>query len=145
MKVKIINGIYGMRTSANTVEPKTVNDAPFLVSDEEGARLIGLGVAKQVEEAETSQVAPVQLAESKSDVITTDKALQPESEMPKYSENMKLDDLKKVAIEAGASKAKVKKMRTKKEVIDAIESAAKKAQDKATSEAAPQISAADFE
>lgn len=148
MRIKIINGIYGLRVREGLVEPKTVNDAPFLVSDEEGARLIGLGVARQAEEAaENKEVAPVQptATETVKDVVTITSSRdvqQLKSDVViKYSENMKLDELKKIAVEVGASKAKVKNMRTKKEVIEVIE---KKLRSKTSEDIEPQISAADF-
>lgn len=146
-QIKIINGIYGYHVSENVVEPKTVSDAAFFVSDEEAARLVELKVAKYIDEAEITEVAPVQQpedteADSKDTAIEADDASQPEPDTLTYSESMKLDDLKKVAIEAGASKAKVKKMRTKKEVISAIEAAVEKAS--AKQDKAPDIDAADF-
>lgn len=145
-QIKIINGIYGYHVSENVVEPKTAGDAAFFVADEEAARLVELKVAKYIEEAHTDEVAPVQpeKTESKSEdaAIEAEIPSQPEPDGLSYSENMKLDDLKKIAIEAGASKAKVKKMRTKKEVISAIEAAVEKAS--AKQEALPEIDAADF-
>lgn len=44
--IKIINGTYGYRPQPHVVERKNVHDAPFEVSDEEAARLVGLGVAE---------------------------------------------------------------------------------------------------
>ena len=43
--IKIINGTYGFRPQPYVVEPKTPDDPPFEVSDEEAERLVGLGVA----------------------------------------------------------------------------------------------------
>lgn len=142
--VHIINGIYGYHISEAVVEPKTVKDAPFFVSDEEGERLIGLGVAELVTEAETAEVAPVQpTAETSEETACKEDAPQTKPETLGYSRNMKLDDLKKVAIDAGASKTKVKKMRSKDEVISAIEAAVEKANAK-NEDSVPQIGAADF-
>ncbi len=146
-KIKVINGIYGLRVSEALVEPKTVNDADFEVDNKEAERLVGLGIAEYVNEADhkevdpdTEEVAPVQ--QECSEGNATDAEIAPHTEAL-YSENMKLDELKKIAIDSGASKAKVKKMRTKKEVMSAIDAAVEKAN--AKQESLPEIGAADFE
>ena len=47
MLIKIIAGAYGL-PNGNLTELKTRNSAPFSISESEGKRLIGLGIAEQV-------------------------------------------------------------------------------------------------
>ena len=151
--IKVINGIYGYRPNGgNAVEPKTCTDPAFFVSDEEAERLVDMKVARYAHPSEETAVAPVQHPES--DLLTSDPYEGDVSEedtdgeemagdtVTDYNESMKLDDLKKIAIDAGASKNKIRKMRTKKEVIVAIEAAREKSAGK--QENAPVFEAADF-
>ncbi len=139
--IKIINGIYGYHINEAVVEPKTARDPAFYVDDKEAERLVELKVARIIEP--DPEVAPVQPEDVTEDDETESGAdAFEESDKADYNENMKLDDLKKVAIDAGASKNKVKKMRTKKEVIVAIEAAREKSEGK--QENAPVFEAADF-
>lgn len=52
--IKIISGVYGYMPDpkAGTVYPKTSKDAPFVLTPEQEARLVGLGVAEYVEAVE---------------------------------------------------------------------------------------------
>lgn len=139
--IKIINGIYGYHINEAVVEPKTARDPAFLVDDKEAERLVELKVARIV--GPDLKVAPVQPEDvTEDDETESGTDAFEKSDKADYNENMKLDDLKKVAIDAGASKNKVKKMRTKKEVIAAIEATQEKAA--GNQEALPQVDAADF-
>ncbi len=147
----IKNGIYGLRTAPGVVDCKTKEDPPFIVSDEEAERLVKLDVAEIVEEAKSIEVAPVQQPandeKSNTTVANTDTNAPPVEPDQKgelrYTESMKLDDLKKVASEVGVSKAKLKKMSRKKEVIEAINKAVEK-ESPQKEEEAPLIEAANF-
>lgn len=139
--IKIINGIYGYHINEAVVEPKTASDPAFYVDDKEAERLVELNVARIIEpDPEVAPVQPDDVAEN--DEAESGTEAFEESDKADFNESMKLDDLKKIAIDAGASKNKVKKMRTKKEVIAAIEAAQEKAAGK--QEALPQVDAADF-
>ncbi len=48
-EVKIINGIYGYRPDGSYVVPISSSDGSIKLSDEEAARLVGLGVATMVD------------------------------------------------------------------------------------------------
>ena len=142
-KVKLINGVYGRRVSESVVERMTVYDPAFDVSDEEAERLVGLNVARYAESEDCSE-------EHSSDSVaipvtdTTpvpDEPSQPETAST-YNDSMKFDELKKIAREHGISKAKLHKMRSKREVIAAIDGAVEKASSR--KEEAPQIGAANF-
>lgn len=71
--IKIISGVYGYLDKNGCVKPKTEKDGPFSLTKEQEARLVGLGVAKYVEEApeatgkdevgETGHLDPEQLGE----------------------------------------------------------------------------------
>lgn len=103
-QIKIINGTYGFRPEPHVVEPKTADDAPFLVEDAEAARLVSLGVAAIVDE-----------------VAAVDPPAGDPGSALVYNEEMKLDELKDVAREVGATEDELKPLRSKKEVIALID------------------------
>lgn len=103
-QIKIINGTYGFRPEPHVVEPKTADDAPFLVEDAEAARLVSLGVAAIVDE-----------------VAAVDPPAGDPGSALVYNEEMKLDELKGVAREVGATEDELKPLRSKKEVIALID------------------------
>lgn len=48
--IQIIKGTYGYMNENGIVKPKTAKDKPFSLSEEQEARLVGLGVAEYVDE-----------------------------------------------------------------------------------------------
>lgn len=46
--IKIISGVYGYLDKNGCVKPKTEKDEPFSLTEEQEARLVGLGVAEYV-------------------------------------------------------------------------------------------------
>ena len=139
-KIRIINGVYCCRISEGVTERKTPDDPAFEVADEEAERLVGLKVAEyedQVEDLDTD-TAPKSSPDKAAD---TNNSLRPETDSS-YDDSMKFDELKKIAREYGISKARLHKMRSKREVISAIDAAVEKASSK--NEEAPKIGAANF-
>lgn len=139
-KIRIINGVYCCRISEGVTERKTPDDPAFEVADEEAERLVGLKVAEyedQVEDLDTD-TAPKSRPDKAAD---TNNSLRPETDSS-YDDSMKFDELKKIAREYGISKARLHKMRSKREVISAIDAAVEKASSK--NEEAPKIGAANF-
>lgn len=72
--IKIVQGTYGYLDKNGVVKPKTEKDKPFSLTDEQEARLVGLGVAKYVQaeppadsgqgnNEETGNLDPEQLGE----------------------------------------------------------------------------------
>ncbi|MBQ5986440.1 MAG: response regulator receiver protein [Clostridia bacterium] len=110
-KIKIINGVYGMRINGYTVEKKTPEDAPFDVPDCEAERLVGMGVAAYAVEPE--QPIPE----------TTE-------ELPSYNDGMTLGELKKAAEAYGVDASKCK---SKASVISMIDAALNASEDEAPS------------
>ena len=110
-KIKIINGTYGLRTDNGlTVECKDARSAPFLVDDGEAERLAARGVAVVIE-ASTETFCSTREQEA------------PKKAKIEYSDEMKLDQLKELAAEIGISETDLKKMRSKKAVIAALDAA----------------------
>ena len=139
-RIRIINGVYCCRISEGVTERKTPDDPAFEVADEEAERLVGLKVAEyedQVEDLDTD-TAPKSSPDKAAD---TNNSLRPETDSS-YDDSMKFDELKKIAREYGISKARLHKMRSKREVISAINAAVEKASSK--NEEAPKIGAANF-
>lgn len=139
-RIRIINGVYCCRISEGVTERKTPDDPAFEVADEEAERLVGLKVAEyedQVEDIDTD-TAPKSSPDKAAD---TNNSLRPETDSS-YDDSMKFDELKKIAREYGISKARLHKMRSKREVISAINAAVEKASSK--NEEAPKIGAANF-
>lgn len=94
--IKIINGIYGYK-QGNSIIPKTKKDEPFECDAKEEARLVQLGVAEYVGESKSAEDAPL------------------------YTTDMKLADLKAIALEKGATEEELKPLNTKAKVIELIE------------------------
>lgn len=139
-KIRIINGVYCCRISEGVTERKTPDDPAFEVADEEAERLVGLKVAEyedQVEDLDTD-TTPKSSPDKAAD---TNNSMRPETDSS-YDDSMKFDELKKIAREYGISKARLHKMRSKREVISAIDAAVEKASSK--NEEAPKIGAANF-
>lgn len=109
-QIKIINGTYGFRPEPHVVDPKTADDAPFLVEDAEAARLVALKVAAIVDGAAAPAADP-----AKQDPASDDQ------DALVYNEDMKLDELKEVARSVGATEDELKSLRSKKDVIALID------------------------
>ena len=139
-KIRIINGVYCCRISEGVTERKTPDDPAFEVADEEAVRLVGLKVAEYEDQVEDFglDTAPKSSPDKAAD---TNNSLRPETDSS-YDDSMKFDELKKIAREYGISKARLHKMRSKREVISAIDAAVEKASSK--NEEAPKIGAANF-
>ena len=99
-RIKIINGVYGMRINGYTVEKKTPEDAPFDVPDREADRLVEMGVAAYADE--TAQTIPED-AEG----------------LPAYNDKMTLGELKKAAEAYGVDAGKCKSKASVIAMIDA--------------------------
>lgn len=139
-RIRIINGVYCCRISEGVTERKTPDDPAFEVADEEAVRLVGLKVAEYEDQVEDfgTDTAPKSSPDKAAD---TNNSLRPETDSS-YDDSMKFDELKKIAREYGISKARLHKMRSKREVISAIDAAVEKASSK--NEEAPKIGAANF-
>jgi predicted xylose isomerase-like sugar epimerase len=112
--IKIIKGSYGLRRGVS-VEAIHAGTTIEIDKDKE-ARLVRLGVAVYVgntgdENPEQQNTAETETTQDKDEVVDT---------FPEYNESMKLSDLKKVAEAYGIDASS---MRTKKDVIEAIEAA----------------------
>ncbi|MDE7425572.1 MAG: SAP domain-containing protein [Lachnospiraceae bacterium] len=93
--IKIVKGTYGYKEKNGTITPKTEKDKPFVLTDEQEARLVGRGVAVYVKNEE---VAPVQPEE----VVL---------------EELPYNELKKIAKEMGLEQG------TKEELVERIREA----------------------
>ena len=110
--IKIINGVYGFMTENGTVKPKTEKDDPFELTKEQEARLVGLGVAKYVDEPDkTPAQAPGQDPEKTGEVTG--------HLDPKQLAELTNAQLKDMAEKMGID---TKKLTTKAKLIEAITS-----------------------
>lgn len=99
--IKIIKGTYGYMDEHGIVRPKTADDEPFALTQEQEARLVGLGVAEYVTE-------PQELPELPDGV----------EGIPEYNIGMKADELREIAKLMGLT---FKVGTTKQEMIDAMD------------------------
>ena len=99
--IKIIKGTYGYMDKNGIVRPKTANDEPFTLTQEQEARLVGLGVAEYVTE-------PQEMPELPDGV----------EGIPEYNIGMKADELREIAKLMGLT---FKGGTTKQEMIDAMD------------------------
>ena len=108
--IKIIKGSYGLRRGM-FIEAIHAGTTIEIGKDKE-ERLVRLGVAEYVAN-KVASVEPIieAPAETQDEVV---------DELPEYNETMRLTDLKKVAEAYGVDASS---MRTKKDVIEAIEAA----------------------
>ena len=112
--IKIIKGSYGMRCG-KTVQAVPAGSDPIELDKDKEERLVRLGVAVYVTEedgVDTYHHEDSEAAQEDDDEIV--------EEFPEYSEDMKLAELKAVAEAYGIDASS---MRSKKEVIEAIEAA----------------------
>lgn len=110
--IKIIKGSYGMRRGAS-IQAVPAGSDPIELSKEKEERLVRLGVAVYV----TEQDDNVENAGGNSDDAQDDEIV---DEFPEYNEDMKLSQLKDIAQVYGVDASS---MRSKKEVIEAIDAA----------------------
>ena len=109
--IKIIKGSYGMRRGSS-VQPVLAGSDPIELSKEQEERLVRLGVAVYVTEEDTVANLPDVSDETQDDEIV--------DEFPEYNEDMKLSELKELAKVYGID---ARSMKSKKEVIEAIDAA----------------------
>lgn len=109
--IKIIKGSYGMRRGSS-VQPVLAGSDPIELSKEQEERLVRLGVAVYVTEEDTVANLPDVSDETQDDEIV--------DEFPEYNEDMKLSELKEIAKVYGID---ARSMKSKKEVIEAIDAA----------------------
>ena len=106
--IKIIKGSYGMRRGSSIHAVPAVSD-PIELSKEKEERLVRLGVAVYVSDADDVAEQPDEAQDN--EVV---------DEFPEYNEGMKLSELKEIAEVYGIDASS---MRSKKEVIEAIDAA----------------------
>ena len=139
--IQIVKGTFGYYNGRKVI-PITEADGPQKFDPELEARLVKEGVAKYVEDPESTDSAGVPAPQ---DPDNPDSAAAGDPEDPadaaEYSEDMKLDELKEIAASYGVDTSA---MRKKADVIAAIEAAkAEQPDDGADDEEPPQIGAAD--
>lgn len=139
--IQIIKGTFGYYNGRKVV-PITNQDGPKQFDPELEARLVKEGVAKYVEDPESTDSAGVPAPQDPEDPADA-AAGDPEdpADSAEYSEDMKLDELKEIAASYGVDTSA---MRKKADVIAAIEAAkAEQPDDGADDEEPPQFGAAD--
>lgn len=139
--IQIIAGTFGYYNGRKVV-PITNQDGPKQFDPELEARLVKEGVAKYVEDPESTDSAGVPAPQDPEDPADA-AAGDPEdpADSAEYSEDMKLDELKEIAASYGVDTSA---MRKKADVIAAIEAAkAEQPDDGADDEEPPQFGAAD--
>lgn len=110
--IKIIKGSYGMRRGS-IIEAIPAGSDPIVLSKDKEERLVRLGVAAYVDDEDDAVEQPGEgSAETQDDEIV--------DEFPEYNEDMKLSELKDIAEKYGIDASS---MRSKKEVIEAIDAA----------------------
>ena len=110
--IKIIKGSYGMRCGS-CVQPISAGSDPIVLSKDKEERLVRLGVAVYVTEEDDVTEQPGE----GSDITQDDEIV---DEFPEYNGDMKLDKLKEIAKVYGIDASS---MRSKKDVIEAIDAA----------------------
>ena len=122
--IKIINGIYGYRKGTSII-PKTNKDEPFECDKAEEARLVKLGIAEYVGQAETEEVEECSAL---------------------YTEETSLTELKEIAKKLGASDEELKPIRAKavaRELIDKLAAGAEQTETEEVEEDAPKFDEVD--
>ena len=110
--IKIIKGSYGMRCGSS-VQAVPAGSDPIELSKDKEERLVRLGVAVYVTEQDDVVEQPGESSDETQDDEIVD-------EFPEYNEDMKLTELKEIAKVYGIDASS---MRSKKEVIEAIDAA----------------------
>ena len=109
--IRIIKGSYGLRCGKG-VKAIVAGSEPIELSVEKEKRLVRLGVAEYVATEGVEENQPIEEGTQTGDKIV--------DELPEYSEDMKLTELKEIAEAYGVDASS---MRAKKDVIEAIEAA----------------------
>ena len=140
--IKIIAGTFGYYNGRKVI-PLTNADGPQKLDPELEARLVKDGIAEYIDADQAKPEDPATPPDPAGAPASQDPADPPEgsgnAEPPEYSEETKLEDLKKIAAGYGVDASA---MRKKADVIAAIEAAKTKAAG-ANSEEPPQLGAAD--
>lgn len=110
--IKIIKGSYGMRCGSS-IQAIAAGSDPIELAKEKEERLVRLGVAEYVNTEDYEDVK----SETGAGVIQDNEDV---AEFPEYNDDMKLSELKEIAKAYGIDASA---MRTKKEVIEAIDAA----------------------
>ena len=110
--IKIIKGSYGMRVKKSIIAVPAGSD-PIELSKEKEERLVRIGVAVYVDDQENKN----ELTDTNTDKTQDDEIV---DEFPEYNEEMKLSELKEIAVKYGIDAGS---MKSKKEVIEAIDAA----------------------
>lgn len=110
--IKIIKGSYGMRCGSS-IKAIDAGSGPIQLEKEKEERLVRLGVAEYVNTEDNEGMQP----EASADNIQDNEDV---AELPEYNEDMKLTELKDIAKVYGIDASG---MRTKKEVIEALDAA----------------------
>lgn len=105
--IKIIRGVYGHQINGRVV-PKDEKSAPFELTPEQEARLVGLGVAEYVEES----ASPIGFDEQPEEIDETVAHFDPEQ-----LQELTNAKLKELAEDMGLETGKLK---TKAQLIEAI-------------------------
>lgn len=121
MKIRITRGVYGHREKGRIVE-KTKDHEPFEVGDEEGMRLISMGVAEEItggipEDGWENKSDPSLMLLSANAGMDTEEYRDEDSEyIPvEQLEEMKAEELRSLAGEMG-----LKRSGSREELIDRI-------------------------
>ena len=115
--IRIIKGSYGMRCGTS-IKAVPAGSAPIELSKEKEERLVRLGVAEYVgtaDDADQDENLNDDADQDADDALADEELV---DDLPEYNENMKLDELKKIAALYGVDASS---MRSKKEVIAAID------------------------
>lgn len=124
--VKIISGYYGLSVH-NIMKPKSADDAPFELPDEEAKRIVDLGIAEYVDDTHAAAITedekkdlPKNNNHSSND-SSADKLSDEDSEtaeIPDYNVNMTVTALRAIAKNAGIS---FRVGTTKEEMVEALD------------------------
>lgn len=128
--IQIIKGTFGYYNGRKVV-PITEKDGPQKFDPELEARLVKDGIAKYTDDIPVNDNSPAADPQPEDPDTSGD-------ELPEYSQDMKLDELKEIAAAYGVDTSA---MRKKSDVIAAIE--ASKQETVIDDEEPPQIGAAD--
>lgn len=117
--IKIVQGVYGFMDKNGIVRPKTEADEPFALSPEQEERLVKLGVAVYVGNAEDEQepeITEPEESEDEQEPIGFDET--PEEEIPLSKRSVK--ELREIGKEYGLT---FKVGITKDDMVEAIKTA----------------------
>lgn len=113
--IKIIKGSYGMKVGKSVVRIDA-GAAPIELDKDKEERLVRIGVAEYVDERAEGPAATPEATNTDGETDESENV----DELPEYSSDMKLDELKKIAEAYGVDASG---LRSKKDVIAAIEEA----------------------